>query len=87
MVVEGEDGYLGMTYSDAGVIAIKAIQEQQTIIEEQQATIYHQEEKNETLEKEIALLKSQLEATKDGLTERLERMEALLKSTPIPGQE
>ena len=87
MVVEGEDGYLGMTYSDAGVIAIKAIQEQQTIIEEQQATIYHQEEKNETLEKEIALLKSQLEVTKDGLTERLERMEALLKSTPIPGQE
>lgn len=35
MVVEGEDGKLGMTYAQAGVIAIKAIQEQQTIIDQQ----------------------------------------------------
>lgn len=35
MVVEGEDGKLGMTYSQAGIIAIKAIQEQQEIIQQQ----------------------------------------------------
>ncbi len=53
MVVEGEDGKLGMSYSYAGVIAIKALQEQQEIIESY-------EERVQRLEKELAELKAMM---------------------------
>ncbi len=53
MVVTGEDGKLGMSYSYAGVVAIKAIQEQQEIIEEQEQRI-------DKLEKELAEIKEML---------------------------
>ncbi len=58
MVVTGEDGKLGMSYSYAGVIAIKAIQEQQEIIDSQQEQINNQEERLNALEKEIEELKA-----------------------------
>ena len=58
MVVQGEDGKLGMSYSYAGVIAIKAIQEQQEIINEQKEKIENQEERLLRLEKELEELKA-----------------------------
>ncbi len=51
LVVKGEDGKLGMTYAQTGVIAIKAIQEQQQIIEQYEDRITR-------LERELAELKS-----------------------------
>jgi hypothetical protein len=57
MVVTGEDGKLGMAYATSGVIAIKAIQEQQVIIEEQNKKI-------EKLESELAEIKKMLLAKK-----------------------
>lgn len=65
MVTEGEDGYLGMSYSYAGVIAIKAVQEQQDIIQAQ--------------EQEIQALKTQLQAQETAFEQRLQRLEATLK--------
>ena len=53
MVVDGEDGKLGMTYATAGIIAIKAIQEQQAIIQEQNNEI-------ETLKKQNAAFEERL---------------------------
>jgi len=50
IVVMGEDGKLGMTYAQAGVIAIKAIQEQQSLIYKQQIEIEALKAKNEQLE-------------------------------------
>lgn len=49
MVVTGEDGKLGMTYSTTGVIAIKAIQEQQAEIEQLK-------KQNDELEKRLSAL-------------------------------
>ncbi len=61
MVVEGEDGKLGMTYSYAGVIAIKAIQEQQVIIEQQQEQIDALQQKNDDFEARLKHLESLLD--------------------------
>ncbi len=60
MVVEGENGKLGMTYSTAGIIALKAIQEQQAQIEALQA-------RNRELEAQVAKI-NQLEAAIEALT-------------------
>ncbi len=61
MVVQGEDGKLGITYSTAGVIAIKAIQEQQEIIEQQQQTINELKAKNEAFEQRLQALESKID--------------------------
>lgn len=53
LVVKGEDGKLGMTYAHTGVIAIKAIQEQQVIIDEQNKKIKELEEKNKAIEAQL----------------------------------
>lgn len=53
LVVEGEDGKYGLTYGHTGVIAIKAIQEQQAIID-----VY--EDRITRLEKELAEIKNLL---------------------------
>jgi len=58
MVVTGEDGKLGMSYYYAGVIAIKAIKEQQTHIEEQKEKIDDQETRLQRLEQELEELKA-----------------------------
>lgn len=47
------EGFMGIAYGKTGVLAIKAIQEQQTIIEAQQKKI-------ETLEKRLAMIESKL---------------------------
>ena len=57
LVSEMEDGMLGMNYSATGVVAIKAIQEQQEIIDAQGNQI-------EQLQKQMQLLQEQLEALK-----------------------
>ena len=62
------DGKLGISYATVSVIAIKAIQEQQAIIEAQQAEI-------ETLKSEQATTRQQLE----GVLERLEQLENNVK--------
>ncbi len=49
LVQHGENGYLGLNYDDFGVIAIKAIQEQQKIIDGQNEKIKQLEEKIEKL--------------------------------------
>jgi hypothetical protein len=46
-----EEGLLGIDYTKTGVLAIKAIQEQQQIIESQQAKIAELEKRLERLEK------------------------------------
>ncbi len=60
MVVTGEDGKLGMTYSTVGVIAIKAIQEQQEIIDSQKAEIEQLKQKNANFEKRFKALEEAL---------------------------
>ena len=60
MVVTGEDGKLGMSYSYAGVIAIKAIQEQQEIIEQQKQQIESQEQRLQSIEEELEALKKMI---------------------------
>lgn len=60
MVTTGEDGKLGMAYSYAGVIAIKAIQEQQEIIDNQKKQLTFQEERLQKLEAEMAELKAMM---------------------------
>lgn len=60
MVVTGEDGKLGMSYSYAGVVAIKAIQEQQEIIDKQKQQLESQEERLQRLEKEMEELKAMI---------------------------
>ena len=61
MVTKGEDGKLGMSYSTAGVIAIKAIQEQQEIIEKQNQEIEELRKQNQAFEERLA----QLEQSRD----------------------
>ena len=56
LVGQAEDGYFGLNYSGFGVVAIKAIQEQQVIIESQQRTIKELKESQD----ESKLLLSQL---------------------------
>lgn len=55
-VSEKEGGYLGIAYSNFGVIAIKAIQEQQQEIDELKKQIELQQKQYEKLKKEIELL-------------------------------
>ncbi len=56
IVKQREDGYLGLNYDDFGVLAIKAIQEQQEMIREQQEMIQEQQEMIQALDKRIEQL-------------------------------
>ena len=60
IVRQREDGFLSLNYDDFGILAIKAIQEQQYKINEQQAMI----EKLEKKLNEIEYLKLEIEEIK-----------------------
>ncbi len=55
-VYTGEGGYKGIAYSNFSVIAIKAIQEQQTLIQDQKQKIDQQQQLIESMLKRIELL-------------------------------
>ena len=57
-----EDGYLGLAYRDFGILAVKAIQEQQQQIEQQAALV-------ENLQKRVAQQQEELDAIKAMLAE------------------
>ncbi len=80
IVHEGENGELGMDYSASGIIAIKAIQEQQTIIENQADELNKIKEENEALKDYlIQELKSKDEKI-NALIEKIEHIEKGLAS-------
>ena len=60
MVKTGEDGKLGMSYATSGIIAIKAIQEQQIMIEAQQKKLEQQGKEIEALKAMLEKIQSQL---------------------------
>lgn len=76
-VVGEKDGYLSMNYGALGIVAIKAIQEQQEIIED-----LHK--RNETQQSQIEDLQAQLtemdklKAESNAMQQRLARLEAAL---------
>jgi trimeric autotransporter adhesin len=73
-VHEREDGRLGISYGSFGVVAIKAIQEQQTIIEEQEQRI-------ENLRKEILRLQTMpadIDMLKALLTKAIQEQQAII---------
>lgn len=51
---ESEDGYLGLAYRDFGILAIKAIQEQQDLIESQESELQHLQQQLDDQAAEIA---------------------------------
>ena len=57
---DDEDGYMGLDYSGFGVVAIRAIQEQQEIIDEQVQQIDDQARNLSAMEERLALLESLL---------------------------
>lgn len=61
LVFTGEDGQLGMSYANTGVIAIKAVQEQQEIIEAQKKENEALRAKNEAFEARLAAIEKMLE--------------------------
>jgi len=75
--VEFEDGLLTLNYDAFSVLAIKAIQEQQTIIDSQEETIGAQEARISQLEREMADMKGIL----------LQLRAEVKKSAPIDGTE
>ena len=55
-----EDGYLGITYSSFSVVAIKAIQEQQLVIDALKKQNEQQQQQYDEMKKEIAELKKEM---------------------------
>ena len=60
LVVESEDGSLGMTYSHLGVVAIEAIQEQQQIIDQQQTQIDALTQQMADMQQQLQILQSNI---------------------------
>jgi len=67
LVHEGDDDMLALSYSNMSVLAIKAIQEQQEIIENQSDKLIAQQLENQELKSEV-----------DSLSKRLLQLEKLI---------
>ncbi len=66
---EAEDGYLGLAYRDFGILAVKAIQEQQEIIGQQTADMVALRDRIAAQEAEMILLKQALDALQQALSQ------------------
>lgn len=75
IVYDSDDGLKGLNYAAFGVIAIKAIQEQQEIINNLQEKLFEQEKNNLKLEAQFKQMQADFSA-------RLEALEAQLSKTP-----
>ncbi|MEM7040480.1 MAG: tail fiber domain-containing protein, partial [Bacteroidota bacterium] len=58
LVVESEDGSLGMSYSHLGVVAIQAAQEQQEVIDQQQTQIDALKDQIKAMQKQLQAIQS-----------------------------
>jgi len=57
-IVYEKDGYKGLSYDDFAILSIKAIQEQHSIIEAQQAQIRHHSKENQQLKGRVEKLEA-----------------------------
>ncbi len=79
--VSGEEGNMGVAYGLMSAVVVKAMQEQQQIIEQQQKLIEKLQEEKGQQQAEIGQVKAQLEAQQASFEARLQTLEAIFSNT------